>query len=220
MICAFFDVDGTILKINSMLSFFDYWTNNNKLNKLRDSFYKEFKRLTDCQCSREVMNKKYYSFFKGFSEKEIFSQGQLWFNDQILNKDVFIQEVVALISEHKIKGHKIVFVSGSMLPLLEPIGRLLNVDDILCVKPVKNREGILTGDIGGFQTIGIGKKEAILEYATNQNIDLVKSYSYGDDITDMSMMECVGNAVCVGGDSALALYTGDISNKNLKIINI
>lgn len=220
MICAFYDVDGTILKINSMMSFFDYWSNKNELIKLRNSFYIEYKRLIDAQSSREVMNRRYYEYFKGFSESEMISEGLLWFNIEILNKDVFFKKVVESMSKHKSEGHKIVFVSGSMLPLLNPIGQLLHADDILCVKQIKDENGILTGDIGGIQTIGAGKKEAILAYANNYSVDLESSYAYGDDISDMPMMECVGNAICVGNESTLSYCFANIKNKTWEVITV
>lgn len=220
MKCAFYDVDGTILKINSMLNFFNYWSNKNKLFDLNVLFYKEFNFLIESKSSREILNKKYYEFFKGYSEAEIISNGLLWFNDNIINKDVFFEEVTNSISKHKAKGHKIIFVSGSMLPLLSPLGQLLNVDDILCIKQIKDKNGILTGGICGFQTIGVGKKSAILEYAKKHRIDLDSSYSYGDDITDIPMMECVGNAICVGENSDLAGYVGNLKNEKWKILRV
>ncbi|WP_411754100.1 HAD family hydrolase [Serratia sp. (in: enterobacteria)] len=214
---AFFDVDGTILRMNSMIDFFFYWTERNNLTALRSEFHDEFEKSKKNDMSREEKNKKYYRLFRGFSEREIINEGLSWCNQAIENKNVFIEPVWDALYASKRKGLKIVFVSGSMLPLLSPIAKIVGADDILCTKLISDKYGILTGNIGVPQTIGEGKKQAMTTYANDNGLNLGECYSYGDDTSDIPMLECVGHPVCVGSETALACYA---SNKGWEILSI
>lgn len=61
----------------------------------------------------------------------------------------------------------------------------------------------MTGKIKGIQTIGEGKAKAMRKFALKEKIDLNTSYGYGDDISDLNMLSCVGNPVYVGNNSTM-----------------
>ncbi|MEC5320453.1 HAD-IB family hydrolase [Brenneria populi subsp. brevivirga] len=217
MATAFYDVDETILKFNSMMSFFDFFTKEFDLNYLREEFYLLFSKMKKSKKSREELNEAYYSFFKGFKLEELEQAGNSWFNASIYDKDVFFKNVVDTILNHQRKNEKIVFVSGSMHPLLDPIADLLNVDAVLCTSLCIDDNGVITGKIEKPQIIGQGKREAMQGYAKRNNINLQECYSYGDDISDIPMLECVGSPVCVGNQVLLTQYAMEHSWKVLPL---
>jgi phosphoserine phosphatase len=61
----------------------------------------------------------------------------------------------------------------------------------------------LTGEIDNPQTIGQGKAEAIASFLQQENGIARNCFGYGDDISDLPMLEAVGNAVAIGDDSEL-----------------
>lgn len=206
MIAAFYDVDETILNINSMSSFFKfismhYNTLGFVLNKKELLSY-----INNGGDDRVMINKLYYKCLKGYTIQHIFEAGKLWFNDCVLDKNVYNKPVIDSMINHQLQGHKVVLVSGSMRPLLEPIAELLNIDNLLCTSLCVNNQGVITGDVSGYPTVGIGKRVIIEKFANHHNIDLSKSYSYGDDVSDIQMLECVGLPICVGGQSSLVRY--------------
>ena len=102
-----------------------------------------------------------------------------------------------------------------MLPILSPIAKYLGVTDILCAPLIINDAGELTGEIGLPETIGAGKKDALMTFCRDKEINPADCYAYGDDLSDIPMLEAIGHPVCVGEHSALTRYAAE---KNWHII--
>src|SRR4029077_12699879 len=85
----------------------------------------------------------------------------------------------------------------------EPLGELLGVDDVIATRARLDDEGRYTGELE-FYAYGPHKAEAIREMAVKEGIDLASSYAYSDSITDLPMLELVGNPVAVNPDRELA----------------
>lgn len=203
MVAGFYDVDNTVININSMLSFFEFFS----MKYGTANFYVKRDNILSCISDggykRKELNKLYYRCFEGYKLQDIFEFGKSWFKEYVSGQSVFNRSVVDTIFKHQQEGHKIVFVSGSMHPLLDPIAELFNIDAVLCTSLCINHKGIITGELSDIPVIGVGKRVAIEKYAAFNNIDLSKSFSYGDDVSDIPMLECVGQSVCVGQQNAL-----------------
>src|SRR4029078_187231 len=68
--------------------------------------------------------------------------------------------------------------------------------------------GKYTGELE-FYAYGPHKAEAIREMAVREGIDLARSYAYSDSITDLPMLDLVGNPVAVNPDRELARVARD-----------
>ena len=205
--CAFFDVDGTILSMKTMFSFLEYYDKNNNLSHTEEVLYKKnrnhFEALVkDSKNSRELVNALYYRLFRGVEINYLSKLGSNWFTE-VFNEKYINHASMEEINFHKGNGAAIVLVSGSMKSCLEPFARLIEVKHILCTKQeVVN--GIINGEILHPQTIGDGKAIAIDDFCRSiNNIDLNLCFAYGDHISDMPMLEKVGNPCIVKGDPLL-----------------
>lgn len=216
-VAAFFDVDETLINQKSMFTFFDYWAAENNLLDLKDKFQSSFRTAREQNQSREKLNQMYYQLFAGESLSKIVCAGELWFKKCVASGEFFIKKTLEHVYMHQSNGDRVVFVSGSMLPLLHPIARYLNVDDVLCNELIVDPHGILTGQIGKIQTIGKGKAVSIKSFAMANNIVLHKSYAYGDDVSDIHMLLAVGNPVYLGVKSEIVKYA---KNNDLPVPNI
>lgn len=205
-VAAFFDVDETLIKIKSMFHFYKYWCESRCAQQEYNEFNERFKLAIAQGVNRQELNRMYYQQFKQISIDELNDAGERWFVQTFSDKNIFLSPVIAKLQEHKRLGHLTVFVSGSMLPLLKPIAEQLGVDAILCTRLLLDDEGKLTGDIDVPQTIGEGKREALLSYTLNTDIDPENCFGYGDDISDIPMMLATGNPICIGDGTALADY--------------
>jgi phosphoserine phosphatase len=96
-----------------------------------------------------------------------------------------------------------VIISSSPIETVEPIGEHLGVDDVIATRARLDGQGRYTGDLE-FYAYGPYKADAIREMAVAQGIDLARSYAYSDSITDLPMLELVGNPVAVNPDRELA----------------
>lgn len=121
--------------------------------------------------------------------------------DEIADPLVYA-EALTLIEEHKRAGRKVYLVSASPEQIVRPIGRHVGVPDIIATKIKTDAAGFFEADIELY-AMGPGKAEAITALAERVAIDLEESYAYSDSVTDLPMMEIVGNPVAVNPEKEL-----------------
>ena len=195
---AFFDVDETLINIKSMFDFYDFWCRENNQNDRLQRYMSRFRADVKNGVLRETLNREYYRQFKGVSCRYLEEMGEKWFRR--------IESAVSALKKHQNQNMYTVFISGSMLPILSPIAKYLGVTEVLCAPVIINDAGELTGEIGLPQTIGTGKKDALLAFCDDKEINPADCYAYGDDLSDIPMLEATGHPVCVGKHSALTRY--------------
>ena len=78
------------------------------------------------------------------------------------------------------------------MPCLAPIAKAMQADDILCSQ-LEIENDIITGNLNQ-QVIGLGKVEVMQKLLEKDNIQAKSCYAYGDDISDLPMLELVGHA--------------------------
>jgi HAD superfamily hydrolase (TIGR01490 family) len=110
-------------------------------------------------------------------------------------------EALELIHDHRAAGRLTCIVSSSPVEIVEPLARMLRVDRWIATQP-KIVDGIYTGELD-FYAYGPHKAEAMKELADKEGVDLGASYGYSDSITDLPMLEVVGNPVAVNPDKDL-----------------
>jgi HAD superfamily hydrolase (TIGR01490 family) len=115
---------------------------------------------------------------------------------------IIYAEALELIDEHRKAGRKTVIVSSSPAETVEPIGEYLGVDDVIATRARLDERGRYTGELE-FYAYGEQKAEAIRALASRVGIDLSGSYAYSDSITDVPLLEAVGNPVAVNADKDL-----------------
>ena len=129
--------------------------------------------------------------------------------DEVLTPIIYA-EALELIEEHKKAGHKTVIVSSSPIETVQPLGEHLGVDDVIATRAKLDADGRYTGELE-FYAYGPHKADAIREMAVNEGIDLANSFAYSDSITDLPMLELVGNPVAVNPDRELTRVRANAS---------
>mgnify|MGYP000659166238 CR=1 FL=1 len=209
---AFFDVDETIIYPKSMFSFLKFYCIKKTLkfnfSVIIKYIYFTFtmKSLAKKNTPREETNKFYYKFYKGYRFSELTKYGHEWFQ-YLLNKGHFFNEkVLQEIQEHKKNGAKIVLISGSFFPCLDPIAKHVCADRIECTT-LEVIHDICTGNILENPVIGQEKankiKKILLENNTSNN---ESCFCYGDHISDLPMLKLVGNPRVISNCQQLISY--------------
>lgn len=202
---AFFDVDETLIAMKSMFDFFPYWCAYRGQPDDALRFEETFAAARAQGQPREQLNRLYYRFFAGTPLQELELAGRAWFDQRFGGeRPPYLAPTVARLRAHHDAGIASVFVSGSMLPLLAPLAAELGVEHCLCTSLVLDSQGRLTGAIGEPQTIGCGKAEALRLFLRRRGVSASDCHAYGDDLSDVPMLEAVGSAVAVGADRGLA----------------
>lgn len=103
---------------------------------------------------------------------------------------------------HQSRGDLVFLVSSSPREFIAELGSLLGVVDVAATV-AEVRDGHYTGRVLRF-CHGDAKAAAVRELAVAHDVDLSLSHAYGDSfVSDLTMLEAVGNPVCVNPDRAL-----------------
>ena len=112
-------------------------------------------------------------------------------------------EARALLEQHHAAGRETWIVSASPIEIVEPLAIALEMTGGIGTRGEVDN-GVYTGRLDGPFCYGEGKAQAISALAKERNINLADSWSYSDSMSDVPMMELVGNAVAVNPDAQLA----------------
>ncbi len=203
---AFFDVDDTLISIKSMFSFQDFWYNKYGDQRARDCFMADMQRRHEPHVSWELLNRLYYRHFAGRRVLDVEQCGREWYAFVCsTNPGFYLPRPVQELREHQRQGREVVFVSGSFAALLQPIARHLGVRHLLATT-LEIVGGRYTGEILPPQTIGAGKAIAISAFLQQVGGRAESCYGYGDDISDLPMLQLVGKPTVVSGGRGLESY--------------
>ncbi|MCW2868479.1 MAG: family hydrolase [Marmoricola sp.] len=110
-------------------------------------------------------------------------------------------EAVSLIEDHHLAGRDVIIVSTSGSEVVEPIGEMLGVDDVVATR-LEVRDGRYTGEIS-FYAYAENKASEIRRLADERGYDLARCWAYSDSVTDVAMLEAVGHPHAVNPDKDL-----------------
>jgi putative phosphoserine phosphatase / 1-acylglycerol-3-phosphate O-acyltransferase len=131
------------------------------------------------------------SIMKGRSLDDIDELGERLFVQHIVSR--IYPEMRELVRAHQARGHTVVLSSSALTVQVEPVARFLGIDNILSNRFEIDQNGVLTGGVLKPIIWGPGKANAVQKFASDQEIDLKKSYFYADGDEDVALMYLVGN---------------------------
>ena len=195
-IAAFFDFDDTLIDINSSKIGFKWLRENKMLTKWYLFKITIFGILHKANIISEKQLANFLiTFYKEKNLAEFAAQADNFYTD--LLKPHLVPNIVEKLENHKKHGHITVIVSGSIRYYLEPVAKDLGINHIICTDLEEGKNGLLTGNPIGQICIGDYKKELTLKLVEELNINLSKSYAYGDNQSDIPLLKLVGNPIAV-----------------------
>jgi HAD superfamily hydrolase (TIGR01490 family) len=201
---AFFDVDGTLLSGKSLIGFAQFLQTYTPMQiPTLPMFLQRLQIMFQQDMPRPEMNRYYFSIFKGQLEQAVDAAGLEWFMQEKTKSGFYVQSSLDKLRFLKEKNYRIVFVSGSFMPILSHLAREVGGDDVLCSRP-EIIHGKYTGELCGSPCIGEAKKNRVLRYALDHHINLSECKAFGDDDSDIAMLKAVGEGVKIitGGGHA------------------
>jgi fatty acyl-CoA reductase len=201
-VAAIFDVDGTLVGSN-VVSYFAWLRMRELPVALRPLWLAAF--LTKVpyywgldKISRAHFNRAFYKNYAGWRPSRARHLGQESFAGFTLER--IFPEALQQLRDHKAAGHRVVLLSGALDFLLEPMKDL--ADDVLC-STLAQENGAYTGELTGAPVAGEARARMLASFARRRGLDLSRSYAYADSISDLPMLEAVGNPVAVNPDRRL-----------------
>ncbi len=200
---AFFDLDKTIIARSSTLAFSRPFYQGGLINRrtVLRSAYAQFVYLVGGADHDQMERMRQYlsSMVTGWDVRqvrEIVAETIFQMIDPII-----YDEAATLVEEHSAAGRDVVIVSSSGAEVVEPIAQMLGADRAVATRMVV-ADGRYTGEIE-FYAYAEGKAVAVRELAESEGYDLSRCYAYSDSVTDLPMLEAVGNPFAVNPDRGL-----------------
>lgn len=198
-IAAFFDIDGTLYReallaeVFKKLIKYEMIEPKHWYDEVKPKYDKWDRRKGDYDEYLLKMADIYVSVIKGMKNYQI----------EFIAKQVISQKGDRVytytrdrIEWHKKQGHKVLTISGSPIELVKEMSQKYGFDDYRGAEYVLNKDGIYTGEVKPMWDSD-SKNEAIREFVDKYNIDLDKSYAYGDTTGDLSMFNMVKYPIAV-----------------------
>lgn len=111
-----------------------------------------------------------------------------------------------LVNRHKEAGDLVALVTGTNEFLAEPIARELGVDHVLAVQLERDPDGRVTGKIRGVPSFHSGKVTRVQQWLLDGSRTLADFETvtfYGDSVNDVPLMEVVSHPVVVNPKEGL-----------------
>lgn len=203
MEAAFFDLDKTIIARSSPLALGRSFFKEGLITRtfMLRSLYAQlvFNLMGADEGKMERMREEAARISKGWEQERVKQVVTEVLEDVIT--PLIYAEALELIHDHRAAGRLIGIVSSSPAEIVEPLAEMLQVDRWIATLP-KVEDGRYTGELE-FYAYGSHKADAIRRLADEVGLDLGGSFAYTDSITDLPMLELVGNPVVVNPDKDL-----------------
>ncbi len=202
---AFFDIDGTLVR-TTIVHYYAYFRRRRMPPLMAKLWYGLF--LSKCllylvldKINRSWFNTVFYRSYRGMPAADVRAQADECY--RAVMKPTLHSQALPCVTRHIQDGHEVVLVTGSIDFLVAPLACELGADYVLAPKLVE-RDGLFTGELDGPPLGEEEKARRIRRFADQHDIDLSRSYAYGDSIADLPMLEAVGHPVAVNPDRRLA----------------
>ncbi|MEG2291187.1 MAG: HAD-IB family hydrolase [Clostridium sp.] len=193
-IAAFFDIDGTIYREGLITEVFkkiikyELVEENKWYNEVRPAFSKWDIRQGDYDTYLLKMIDVYVEATKGLSKVHIEHIARQVINQKGDRVYTFSRE---RIKWHKDQGHVVIAISGSPIELVREMANKYEMDDFRGTIYEADEHDKYTGGIVPMWD-SVSKENALMELKVKYEIDLSKSYAYGDTSGDLTMFKSVG----------------------------
>jgi HAD superfamily hydrolase (TIGR01490 family) len=201
---AFYDVDGTLIRINIVHAFAFYAARQPSiLTSARRSVATAASLplfWAADKISRKWFNELFYRSYEGASEDRLVILAEELF-DEVIKPNIY-PRALDLIAESRRAGCRQVIISGALDFTMAPLARYLGVDDFIANR-LEFRDGYATGKLEKPFVAGATKADIMRAYARAHDVDLAQSWAYTDSYSDFPMLAVVGRPTAVNPDLRL-----------------
>jgi HAD superfamily hydrolase (TIGR01490 family) len=198
---ALFDIDGTLLSVNSAPLYARYLRRHGRARRrdlLITAFYLLQYRLNLLDIERAA--ERAGAFIAGQREEEVAAFCARWYEEMV--RQYLVPGMQAVVDEHRAQGHVLALLSSSTRYLAAPLAAELDIPHLL-VTHLEVVDGCFTGRAVLPLCYGRGKVHWANRFAEEEGIDLARSYFYTDSGTDLPVLEMVGHPRVVNPDRLL-----------------
>ena len=198
---AFFDVDHTIINVNSGKILAQYAHQSGLMGKHKILIGVMFSLLYKMKLVKpERMIKRMLSWFAGIEEKKVIEMTEDIFRTHL--KPAIREQIVKELRLHRQHGGQTVILSAAVSYICRPIKSFLQMDEMICtyLEVIKGR---LSGKSKGAYCYGQEKLSQAQRFCHENGYHLDHAYFYADSMADYAVLTEVGHPVCVDPEKRL-----------------
>ncbi len=198
---AFFDMDKTVLAVNSGTLWLRYHVTHREITAYdlgRALWWLALYQLA--LIDGEFVTAEVASTIRGQRDEDMRRICNDWFARDVAPH--ITAGATARVAHHRARGHLLAVLSSSSPYASEPLGARLDIPHVLCTR-FEVQDGVFTGAVSGPVCFGQGKVRVAEAFAQTHDVDLSESWFYTDSYSDLPMLERVGHPVAVNPDLRL-----------------
>jgi HAD superfamily hydrolase (TIGR01490 family) len=197
---AFFDMDNTLLRVETGMSWVRFLYRRGELSPRmvgKALYWQALYRLA--VLDMEAVFTKLVENLRGDSEAEMIAKCEIWYRDHVAPQVAPAARLA--IEHHRQSGHLVVLATGSTQYAARPVAHGVGIEHVLSSE-LEVADGVFTGRPAAF-CFGHHKVALAERWAARHGVDLATSYFYSDSYNDLPMLERVGTAIAVNPDARL-----------------
>lgn len=200
---AFFDVDRTLLRIDTGTSWMRFLYSRGEISTIamaRVLYWGLLYRAAVLDL--ESLARRLAADLAGDREAELIAKSRIWHAAHVGHQ--VAHEARRAVEAHRRSGDVVVLLTATTQYAAEEIGRGLAIDHTLCSR-LEVQGGVFTGRLAQL-CYGPNKVTLAERFADEHGVDLARSYFYSDSYNDLPMLRRVGVPVAVNPDARLWWY--------------
>ena len=195
---ALFDLDGTLLAIDSDHAFGEFmlrlgWADGDAFRRANDEFYAQY--LAE-QLDVAAYIRFATSAWRDRSAQELDAVRRR-FADEVIRPAIH-DNARALLRRHAEAGDRLAIVTATNEFVARPIARLFGVDTLIATELQRDAAGRVTGELLGVPSYREGKVTRVQQWLAQQGLrceDIGRSTFYSDSTNDLALLERVSHPV-------------------------
>ena len=203
---ALFDLDGTLLAIDSDHAFGEFmvrigWADGEAFRRANDAFYAQYQA--------EQLDVAAYIRFATSAWRERSAQEQAEasrrFIDEVIRPAIH-DNARALLRRHAEAGDRVAIVTATNEFVTRPIATLFGVDELIATELQRDADGRVTGELQGIPSYREGKVTRVRQWLAQQGQrceDFERISFYSDSTNDLALLEHVSHPVATNPAPAL-----------------
>ncbi len=202
MPAAFFDLDRTLIDVNSGLLWAQHERKQGNLSLMqmaRASFWTAMYHLS--LIDMESAFNEAVSHYRGQPRARLDRRTRQWFVEEVAHR--LRPGAADAIAEHRQQGHPLVILTNSSCFEASIAAETWGFDHWLANDFPTDDDGLLLGTFATPMCYAQGKVHHALRWAAEHDVDLTESYFYTDSYSDLPMLEVVGEPRIVSPDPRL-----------------
>jgi HAD superfamily hydrolase (TIGR01490 family) len=203
---ALFDLDGTLLEIDSDHAFGEFmvrlgWADGEAFRRANDAFYAQY--LAEC-LDVDAYIRFATSPWRERPNQELAAASRRFIDEMI--RPAIHDSARALLRRHVEAGDRMAIVTATNEFITRPIATLFGVDELIATELQRDDAGRVTGAVSGVPAYREGKVTRVQQWLARQGLDcgdFERITFYSDSTNDLPLLERVSHPVATNPAPAL-----------------